>query len=70
MDVSKEKEGSIKEGFVEILNILKTQKAESMSKFLKRYGDMLGYYGSKKFLEQDMSVINESDIITPPKLKL
>lgn len=69
VDLSQEKEGAIRDGFAEILEITKDEKAEVMAKFMKRYGDMLGYYGSKKFLEQDVSVLNESDLIRKPIVK-
>ena len=63
IDASQEKEGAIKESFVEILNLLKDEQAEDTSKFLKRYGDMLGYYGSKEYLKNPMSILKEDDII-------
>ena len=69
IDTSKEKEGPIKEGFAEILEILKDEKAETISKFLKRYGDMLGYYGAKEFLKKPMTELTEEDIIIKPKIK-
>ena len=68
VDLSQEKEGSIKDSFGVLLEMLKDEKADNLVKLLKRYGDMLGYYGSVQFLKNPMSSINEDDLIKNPKI--
>ena len=68
VDVSKEKEGAIRDSFKTILEMLKEEKADNVVKLLKRYGDMLGYYGSVQFLKNPMSIIKEEDLIKSPKI--
>lgn len=68
VDVSKEKE-EIGKAINEIYDIVKDQKADLMAKFLKRYGDMLGYYGAQQYLKQPASDLDEDELIVKPKVK-
>jgi hypothetical protein len=69
VDVSQEKEGVFRDMFEQLLILLKDEKADHTIKFMKRYGDMLGYYASKEYLKNPMSIIKEEDLIKEPKIR-
>lgn len=69
VDLTQEKDGAFRDAFAELLVLLKEEKADKAIKFMKRYGDMLGYYGSKEYLKNPMSIIKEEDLIKEPKVK-
>ena len=68
VDVSKEKEGVFRETFGEMLDLLKDEDADHTIKFMKRFGDMLGYFGAKEYMKNPMSMIKQDDLIKKPKV--
>lgn len=68
IDLSQEKD-EFKDAFKAIVEMMKDNQAEPMAAFLKRFGDTLGYYGAKKYLENDTSMLIEEELIVRPKMK-
>lgn len=68
VDLSQEKEGVFRDAFKDLLVLLQDEDADHTVKFMKRFGDMLGYFGSKEYLKNPMSMINEEDLIKKPKI--
>ena len=69
VNLSQEKEGIFRDTFGELLVVLKDEDADHTIKFMKRYGDMLGYYGAKEYMKNPMSIIKEEDLIKKPVVK-
>ena len=63
IDFSKEKKGELKDVVVKLHEILETENADDMVAILERFGNGLGQYSSKKFMESPMSVIKMEDFI-------
>jgi hypothetical protein len=63
IDVSNEKDTSIKVAMEKILDLVKDEKAADLAQLLERLGKNLGMYSAHVFMKQNMSVLKVEDIV-------
>lgn len=63
IDVSNEKDGTIRDAMENILEYIKGEKATDVAALLERLGKTLGMYSAHTFMKQNMSVLTVEDIV-------
>lgn len=63
IDLSKEKEGKIKDGVAKLLEEFKDEKAWAFSSLLNEFADSFQKYAAIEYLKNPMDIIKEDDLI-------
>ena len=63
VDLSKEKDSEVKTAVVNILALLKDEKADTSAKLLERFSKTLGMYSANVYMKNKMDVLNLKDIV-------
>lgn len=63
IDLSKEDDGPIKSAVQALLGLLQTENADDAAALLERFGNGLGQFSSKKYMENPMNIIPIDDFV-------
>lgn len=63
IDVSNEKDGSVKTAMVHILEVFKDEKANDASQLLERLGKILGTFSAHQYMKNKMDTVKVEEIV-------